>query len=208
MYYCDRFKGKDITDTRDLIASEITNNRIDNLKVSNEMICFAYQPGCSHKSHRERVKVLLNPKEYEQQNLEDYIYYMADIISHNTLSSYFYRSDVYGSEVRSVFTRRLNNLIEHLKSYCGFKECDDLIGNLGIASLIIAYIYANDFKNYEMLQLFLSDPESYYKKLEKLFPDWVIDRDFLNEVDSFPYLTIYGDLEKILFGTEQIKIIK
>ena len=208
MYYCDRFKGKDITDTRDQIASEITNNKIDNLKVTNEMICFAYQPGCSHKSHRERTRVLLNPKECEQQNLEDYIYYMADIISHNTLASFFYRSDVYGSEARSVFTRRLDNLIENLKPYCGFKECDDLIGNLGMSSIIIAYLYANDFNSYEMLDLFLSDPDLYYEKIKKRFPDWIIDRLYLNEIETFPYLEIYEDLEKILFGTEQIKIIK
>ena len=208
MYYCDTFKGKDITEARDRIASEITNNQIDNIKVTNEMICFAYQPGCSHKSLRERTKVLLKPKEYEQQNLEDYIYYMADIISHNTLTTYFYRSDVHGREKILETTMRFNKLIKLLRSYCGYKECDNLIGNLGISTLIIAYIYANDFKNYEMLHLFLYDPESYYQKIKKLFPDWIIDRDYLNEVESFPYVAIYQDLEKILFGTEQIKIIK
>ncbi len=209
MEYSPDFKDSDICKLRDRVASEITetqNNNVHVSHISKEMICFAFDRCDSYDRFKEKVKLLLNPKEYEQDDLEAYLFLMNEIISNVILTTNFYQRSVYGYMDRYRVTKRLLKLIEELRPYS--KNDDLLIGNLGIATLIIAYIYANDFDNYEMLHKFLSDPDFYYKKLDETFPTCKVDYDYLNEVDNFPYLAIYDNLEKILFGTKEIKIIK
>lgn len=208
MEYSVNFKDADINRMRDKIASEITDNPKDNMDVSKGMICFAFDRTDYYEVFKEKVKLLLKPKEYEQDNVESYLYLMNEILSNVVLTTNFYQRSVYGYIYKYGETKRFYKLIEEIRPYSNIRNNDLFVGNLGIASLIVAYIYANDFDNYEMLHMFLNNPDYYYQKLDEKFPGCIEDRDFLNEVDNFPFLEIYDNLEKILFGTEQTKIIK
>lgn len=209
MEYSVNIKDDDINKMRDRIASEITDNATDNQNVSKGMVCFAYDPTDSYKLFQEKVKILLKPKEYEQKHCNRYLFYMGEMLSNVILTTNFYQFSVYGYIDRQKASKRFLKLIDEIRPYSkNIKYYDLFLSNLGIATLIVAYMYANDFDNYEMLHKFLENPEFYYQKLDDKFPYCIMERDYTNELDNFPYIAIYDDLEKILFGTEQIKIIK
>ena len=72
--------------------------------------------------------------------------------------------------------------------------------------MIISYLYANDIDDYSMLYNFLNNPERYYEKL--MLSGIKFDYDELNEFNRLPYEYMYQNIEKLLCGTRDKKLIK
>ena len=185
---------------------EILRGEIDNLNyITPELVVFIVDNYDCMESLQEKVKVLLSPKEIEQENLNEYLYYMHNIISNNATKNYFYIVYYPNMDLTRI-PNKLYKLMKISRYYSNYINYDNFLGNLGIVTLIISYLYANDIDDYTMLYSFLNNPERYYEKL--MLSGIKFDYDELNEFNRLPYEYMYQNIEKLLCGTRDKKLIK
>lgn len=185
---------------------ELFRGKIDNLNyITPELVVFIVDNYDCMESLQEKVKVLLSPKEIEQENLNEYLYYMHNIISNNATKNYFYIVYYPNMDLTRI-PNKLYKLMKIIRYYSNNINYDNFLGNLGIVTLIISYLYANDIDDYTMLYSFLNNPERYYEKL--MLSGIKFDYDELNEFNRLPYEYMYQNIEKLLCGTRDKKLIK
>ena len=93
------------------------------------------------KTVLNKTRALAIPKEFEKANRLEYLNSMHGIISTNTINTYFYR-EVFPHLSSNNIKSDLYTLMKVVK-YNGENRFNDFIGNLGIVSLIISYVYEN-----------------------------------------------------------------
>ena len=185
---------------------EILRGEIDNLDyITQDLIVFLVDNYDCMESLLDKVRVVLKPKEKEQEKLNEYLYYMHTLLSHNVVTNYFFVCH-FPKLDKSRTPDKIYKLMKVLHYYNNSPQFNEFLGNLGIVTLIISYLYANDINDYKMLYDFVNNPEKYYEKLT--LSGIKFDYDELNEFNRLPYEYMYQNIEKLLFGTKDKKLIK
>ena len=186
------------------VVKELLKEEVSNLDViTNELLMYAIGDSYNMKTVLNKTRALAIPKEFEKANRLEYLNSMHGIISTNTINTYFYR-EVFPHLSSNNIKSDLYTLMKVVK-YNGENRFNDFIGNLGIVSLIISYIYENGINDYTILNNFLNDPEYYYQKMS--LSGITFYESELHEFYLFDYNSIYNNIE-YLFNNKKDKIIK
>ena len=183
--------------TTELLQKEVTDTSL----ITNELIMFIATDTYNMTKALNKVRALIIPNKFANDDLLLYLDTFHHIISSNVMNTYFFK-EIYPKLNKYTIDNKLYKLMKTIK-YNGENRFNDFIGNLGICTLIIGYIYANNINDYSMLDNFLNDTEYYYQKM-KLSGIEFIETE-LHEFYLIDYHAIYEQTEKI-FNNKKDKI--
>ncbi len=182
--------------------TNLVKKRLNNDSINKEMILFVIDEFDNIDKITDKINVLLNPKEMEEKNFYKYLSLMKEIIASRSLNLYFYK-EIFPKIKKENIDNKIYNLMKLILYYstCHFNE---FIGSMGIITIIIGYLYANDINDYSILNNFINDSNYYYEKLK--INGISFYEDLTSEIESFPIYTIYNSID--IFKTKEGKIIK
>ena len=183
--------------TTELLQKEVTDTSL----ITNELIMFIATDTYNMTKALNKVRSLIIPNKFANDDLLVYLDTFHHIISSNVMNTYFFK-EIYPKLNKYTIDNKLYKLMKTIK-YNGENRFNDFIGNLGICTLIIGYIYANNINDYSMLDNFLNDTEYYYQKM-KLSGIEFIETE-LHEFYLIDYHAIYEQIEN-LFNNKKDKI--
>ena len=183
--------------TTELLQKEVTDTSL----ITNELIMFIATDTYNMTKALNKVRSLIIPNKFANDDLLLYLDTFHHIISSNVMNTYFFK-EIYPKLNKYTIDSKLYKLMKTIK-YNGENKFNDFLGNLGICTIIIGYIYANNINDYSMLDNFLNDTEYYYQKM-KLSGIEFIETE-LHEFYLIDYHAIYEQTEKI-FNNKKDKI--
>lgn len=200
----DTYVDENIYEFKKVIIDLLQKENIDTSLITNELVNFISIDSYNMKTVLNKVKTLVIPKELASNNLLLYLDNLHRIISSNVMCTYFYK-EVYPKINIYNLNKEFYNLIKTIKYY-GDNRFNDFIGNLGICTLIIGYIYENNINDYKMLDNFLNNQEYYYEKMKLSGINF--NETELNEFYLIDYQSIYKEIENIFKNKEDKIYIK
>ncbi len=183
--------------TTDLLKNEVTDTSL----ITNELIMFIVTDTYNMAKALNKIRALVIPDKFANDDLLVYLDTFHHIISSNVMNTYFFK-EIYPQINKYSLNQKLYKLMKTIKYY-GENRFNDFLGNLGICTIIIGYIYANNINDYSMLDNFLNDTEYYYQKM-KLSGIEFIETE-LHEFYLIDYHAIYEQTEN-LFNNKKDKI--
>ena len=183
--------------TTELLQKEVTDTSL----ITNELIMFIATDTYNMTKALNKVRSLIIPNKFANDDLLLYLDTFHHIISSNVMNTYFFK-EIYPKLNKYTIDNKLYKLMKTIK-YNGENKFNDFLGNLGICTIIIGYIYANNINDYSMLDNFLNDTEYYYQKM-KLSGIEFIETE-LHEFYLIDYHAIYEQTEN-LFNNKKDKI--
>ena len=183
--------------TTELLQKEVTDTSL----ITNELIMFIATDTYNMTKALNKVRSLIIPNKFANDDLLVYLDTFHHIISSNVMNTYFFK-EIYPKLNKYTIDNKLYKLMKTIK-YNGENKFNDFLGNLGICTIIIGYIYANNINDYSMLDNFLNDTEYYYQKM-KLSGIEFIETE-LHEFYLIDYHAIYEQTEN-LFNNKKDKI--